>query len=43
MKSGIRTPNFKKSLKAKTTGKMKRQVKKSINPLYGKKRHGVCK
>lgn len=40
MKSGIRTPNLKKSLKAKTTGRMKRQIKKSVNPLYGKKGMG---
>ena len=32
MKVGIRTPNLKKSIKARTTGKMKRAVNKSINP-----------
>lgn len=37
MKFGIRTPNFKKSIKAKTTGKIKRKIKKTVNPLYGKK------
>lgn len=31
---------FKKSFKAKTTGKAKRQLKKSVNPLYGKKGMG---
>ncbi len=40
MKMGYRTPNFKKSIKARTTGKMKRAVKKSVNPLYGKKGMG---
>ena len=37
MKVGIRKPNIKKSVKARTTGKIKRSVKKSVNPLYGKK------
>ena len=43
MKVGIRKPNLKKSLKARTTGKLKRQIKKSVNPLYGKKGIGVIK
>lgn len=37
MKIGIRTPSLKKSLKARTTGKLKRSVKKSLIPCYGKK------
>lgn len=37
MKYGVRKPNIKKSIKARTTGKVKRQVKKAVNPLYGKK------
>lgn len=37
MKYGVRKPNLKKSIKARTAGKVKRQVKKAINPLYGKK------
>ena len=37
MKYGVRKPNVKKSIKARTTGKVKRQVKKAVNPLYGKK------
>lgn len=41
MKIGIRKPSLKKSLKARTTGKLKRKVKKSINPLYGKKGMGA--
>lgn len=37
MKFGIRKPSLKKSIKARTTGKLKRSIKKSINPFYGKK------
>lgn len=37
MKIGPRKPSLKKSVKSRTTGKVKRQVKKSINPTYGKK------
>lgn len=40
MKVGVRKPNLKKSIKAKATGKVKRTVKKTINPLYGKKGMG---
>lgn len=40
MKIGMRKPSLKKSLKARTTGKLKRKVKKSINPFYGKKGMG---
>ena len=43
MKFGMRKPNFKKSIKARTTGKIKRMAKKSINPLYGKKGMGYIK
>lgn len=41
MKYGVRKPNIKKSIKAQTTGKVKRQMKKAVNPLYGKKGMGV--
>lgn len=41
MKIGFRTPSIKKSIKARTTGKWKRSVKRSINPLYGKKGMGL--
>lgn len=41
MKYGMRKPSIKKSVKARTTGKVKRQIKKSVNPLYGKKGMGV--
>lgn len=40
MKIGIRKPNLKKRIKARTTAKVKRAVKRSINPLYGKKGMG---
>lgn len=40
MKIGPRTPNFKKSFKARTTGRAKRKLKSSINPFYGKKGMG---
>ena len=43
MKVGIRKPNIKKSIKARTTGKLKRAVKKSVNPMYGKKGMGITK
>lgn len=43
MKFGIRTPSLKKSLKARTTGKVKRQVKKALIPGYGKKGMGWIK
>lgn len=37
MKIGVRKPSLKKAIKASTTGKAKRAVKKAVNPLYGKK------
>jgi len=40
MKFGFRTPNLKKSFKARTTGRIKRSAKKAINPFYGKKGMG---
>lgn len=43
MKIGIRKPSLKKSLKARTTGKLKRKVKGTINPLYGEKGMGFIK
>lgn len=43
MKFGLRQPSFKKSLKARTTGKAKRKIKKSLIPGYGKKGTGVFK
>lgn len=37
MKFGLRKPSIKKSLKARTTGKLKRKVKSTVNPFYGKR------
>lgn len=41
MKIGYRSPSLSKSLKARTTGRLKRQMKKAVNPLYGKKGMGL--
>ena len=43
MKFGARKPSFKKSIKARTTGRINRAVKRSVNPLYGKKGVGFVK
>lgn len=43
MKIGIRKPSLKKSIKARTTGKAKRRLKKAIIPGYGKKGSGWVK
>lgn len=43
MKFGMRKPSLKKSLSARTTGKLKRKVKKTIIPGYGKKGTGLFK
>ena len=40
MKFGMRKPSLKKSIRARTTGKMKRKIKRSISPYYGKKGMG---
>ena len=40
MKIGVRKPSLKKSFKAKTTGALKRKVKKALIPGYGKKGMG---
>lgn len=41
MKMGIRKPSIKRSIKARTTGKIKRKVKATVNPFYGKKGMGL--
>lgn len=41
MKFGVRTPSLKKSIKARTTGRAKRALKRSVNPLYGKRGMGL--
>ena len=43
MKIGFRTPSLKKSLRARTTGKLKRKMKKAVNPFYGQKGIGYIK
>jgi hypothetical protein len=43
MKIGVRKPSLKKSVKARTTGKLKRKAKKAVVPLYGKKGTGLIK
>ena len=43
MKFGMRKPSITKSLKARTTAKYKRKVKKSLIPGYGKKGMGCAK
>ncbi|MBM7836458.1 hypothetical protein [Clostridium sardiniense] len=40
MKVGVRKPSLKKSLSARTTGRITREIKKSVNPVYGKKGMG---
>ena len=41
MKFGMRTPSLKKSISARTTGKLKRSIKKALTPGYGKKGMGL--
>lgn len=43
MKFGMRKPSITKSLKARTTTKYKRKVKKALIPGYGKKGMGWVK
>ncbi len=43
MKIGPRKPSIKKSIKARTTGKVKRSIKKATIPGYGKKGTGWIK
>ena len=40
MKFGMRKPSLKRSLKARTMGKWKRQAKKALIPGYGRKGMG---
>lgn len=41
MKFGARKPSFKKRVSARTTGNLKRSIKKAANPLYGTKGMGL--
>lgn len=43
MKFGMRKPSIKNSISARTTGNMKRKVKKALIPGYGKKGMGWIK
>ena len=43
MKIGMRKPSIKKRIKARTTAKAKRAIKKAIVPGYGKKGTGIIK
>lgn len=43
MKFGMRKPSIMKSIKARTTGKLKRKIKRAINPFYGKRGMGFIK
>nr|DAR37782.1 MAG TPA: hypothetical protein [Caudoviricetes sp.] len=43
MKIGVRKPSISRSLKARTTSKLKRQVKRAIIPTYGQKGTGIIK
>ena len=41
MKIGLENPVFQKFKKARTTSKLKRQVKRAIIPTYGQKGTGL--
>ena len=41
MKFGMRTPSLKKSISARTTGRLNRAVKKALIPRYGRKGMGI--
>jgi hypothetical protein len=43
MKIGIRKPSIKKSIKARTTGKLKREIKSEVVPFYNQKGTGIIK
>ncbi|MBO5868165.1 MAG: hypothetical protein J6Q54_04580 [Oscillospiraceae bacterium] len=40
MKFGMRKPSIRKSISARTTGRLKRSVKKALIPGYGRKGMG---
>lgn len=41
MKVGVRKPSLKKSISARTKGRVTREVKKALIPGYGKKGRGI--
>nr|DAI32971.1 MAG TPA: hypothetical protein [Caudoviricetes sp.] len=43
MKIGLRTPNIKKRISARTTGAINRKIKTGTSPLYGQKGVGWVK
>ncbi len=43
VKIGMRTPSLRKSFKARTTGRLKRQLKREIIPGYGRRGMGLVK
>ena len=43
MRFGMRKPNVKRMIKARTTGRAKRAVKKAVIPGYGKRGMGFVK
>ena len=43
LKKSCSSPSIKKSLKARTTGRIKRLLKSSVNPIYGRKGVGFVK
>lgn len=43
MKFGMRKPSLKRSISARTTGRLKRSIKKALIPGYGKKGMGIIK
>lgn len=43
MKFGMRKPSLKRSIKARTTGRAKRVVKRALIPGYGRKGMGLIK
>ena len=43
MKFGMRTPSISRSIRARTTGRLKRSVKRAVIPYYGRRGSGWVK
>ena len=43
MRFGMRTPSISRSIRARTTGRLKRSVKRAVIPYYGKRGSGWLK
>ena len=41
MKVGMRKPSLKRSISARTTGRVNKSIKKNLNPMYGKRGMGM--